>query len=429
MPEAGPIIFQRRGTPESWTLRVYRESGGYEGLRKAVTQMAPDDVVKAVSDAGLRGRGGAGFPTGRKWSFTPKDSPKPTYVVCNADEGEPGTFHDREIVEIDPHLLLEGIATTCYAVGATKGFVYLRGEMLHAYHRLTAALAEAREAGLVGERIFGSDFSVDIVIHRGAGGYICGEETALLESLEGYRGMPRSRPPFPAIAGLYASPTVLNNVQTLCNVGPIVLNGPEWFRQWGTEQSPGTMTFSVSGAVRRPGNVELPLGTPVRELIDACGGLTSRGIKAFVPGGSSTPMLTPDHLETPMSFEGIAEAGSLLGTGALVVIPEDFCIVQAVLRWMEFYEHESCGKCTPCREGTYWLARTLRRIEDGEGRERDLEVMPSANRNMVGKTLCALADGAGAPVSSSLKFFRQEYEEHIRGGGCPFRGATAKATV
>ena len=419
MPEVREVYFKRKGMPGSWTLRTYLETGGYEALRRAVAEMSPQDVHEMVNASGLRGRGGAGFPTGRKWSFSPKDTGKPTYVVVNADEGEPGTCHDRELMEVDPHLCLEGTALAAYAVGATKAFIYCRGELLTAYERLTAAIAEAREHGALGDSVFGSSFGLDVIVHRGAGGYICGEETALLESLEGYRGMPRSRPPFPAVAGLYGCPTVLNNVATLASVAPIVRNGPEWFRQWGTEESPGTALFSVSGAVRRPGNFEVPLGTTAREILEIAGGLTDRGLKAFCPGGSSTPLLTADHLDTKMSFEGVRDAGSILGTGAVVVIPQDYCIVRATLRWMEFYEHESCGKCTPCREGTYWLSRILRRIESGHGRPQDLATLERANENMAGKTLCALADGAAAPVFSSLQYFRHEYDAHIAGNGCP----------
>ena len=324
-------------------------------------------------------------------------------------------------MEVDPHSLLEGIAIASYAIGSRLSFIYLRGEMLLAKERLEQALSEAYAAGHLGQDVYGSGFGIDIVLHRGAGAYICGEETALLESLEGYRGMPRTRPPFPAVEGLYASPTVVNNVQTLAACGPIVRNGAEWFRQWGTEQSPGTMVFSVSGAVRRPGNYEIPLGTPVREVLEIAGGLTERGMKAFAPGGSSTPLLTKEHLDVPMDFESIAQAGSILGTGATIVLPEDMCIVRAVLRWMEFYEHESCGKCTPCREGTYWLTNILRRIEVGEGRMEDLALLESVTGRMVGKTLCVLADGAGAPLTSSLRYFRDEYVAHVTERRCPSR--------
>ncbi len=425
MPETPHVIFRRRDVPESWTLSAYLSHDGYAALRRAVTELSPDEVHGMVKDAGLRGRGGAGFPTGVKWGFTPKDSPKPKYVVANCDESEPGAFHDREMMEVDPHALLEGVALACYAVGARKGFIYCRGEFLEAYRRIDAAIREATEQGYLGERIFGSDFSCDIVVHRGAGGYICGEETALLESLEGRRGFPRPRPPFPAAEGLYASPTVVNNTQTLMAVPPIVLNGPDWFRQWGTERSPGTAVVSVSGAVRRPNNFEVPMGTPVRELLELAGGVDERGMKAFAPGGSSTPMLIEEHLDVGMDYESIQEAGSALGATAIIVVPGDACIVRTVWRWMRFYEHESCGKCTPCREGTYWLYRMLGRIEAGEGRELDLKLLDDVTNNMVGKTLCALADFAGGPVTSSMKYFRDEYEAHIREGGCPVERRSA----
>ena len=424
MPETPEVIFKRRHLPESWALRTFLDSGGYQALRKTVTEMSPQDVIDTVDASGLRGRGGAGFPTGRKWSFIPKDSPKPKYVVCNGDEGEPGAFHDREMMEVDPHSLLEGIAIACYAIGANTGYIYCRGEFRLAHTRVERAIREARDQGYLGERLFGSDFSCDIVLHRGAGGYICGEETALLESLEGYRGMPRSRPPFPAVEGLYASPTVVNNVQTLMAVGPILLNGPEWFRQWGTERSPGTAVVSVGGAVRRPNNFEVPMGTSVRELLELAGGVDERELKAFCPGGSSTPMLLEEHLDVGMDYESLVEVGSVLGATAIIVVPRTMCIVRAVWRWMRFYEHESCGKCTPCREGTYWLYRVLGRIEHGQGRAEDLRLLDAVTTSMGGKALCALADFAVGPVDSSLRHFRDEYEAHVTQGACPLNGAT-----
>jgi NADH-quinone oxidoreductase subunit F len=419
MPETPEIIFKRRGHPESFTLSRYVETEGYQGLRKAVTEMTPQEVIDVVDAAGLRGRGGAGFPTGRKWSFIPKDSPKPRYVVANCDEGEPGAWHDRELMEVDPHALLEGLAVASYAIGGRKTFIYCRGEFVHAYRRLTKAVEEARAAGYLGEGLFGTDFSCEIVVHRGAGGYICGEETALLESLEGYRGMPRSRPPFPAIEGLYACPTVVNNTQTLMNAGPIVANGAEWFRTWGTEKSPGTAVVSVSGAVRNPRNMEVPMGTTARECIELAGGVDDRGLKAFCPGGASTPMLLEEHLDTGMDYESLPEVGSVLGATSIIVVPKTACIVRTVARWMDFYEHESCGKCTPCREGTAWLSKMLWRIERGAGRRRDLDLLENVSNNMAGKTLCALADFAAGPVLSSLKWFFDEYEDHVKLGACP----------
>ncbi len=421
MPETSEVIFKRRGHPQSYSVEHYLDTEGYEGLRKAVTEMTPQEVIDAVDASGLRGRGGAGFPTGRKWSFIPKDSPKPRYVVANCDEGEPGAWHDREMMETDPHALLEGLAVASYAIGGKKAFIYCRGEFVLAHERLEQAIRDAYGRGFLGENIFDTDFSCDIVLHRGAGGYICGEETALLESLEGYRGMPRSRPPFPAVEGLYASPTVVNNTQTLMNAGPIVRNGVEWFRQWGTEKSPGTAVVSVSGAVRAPRNIEVPMGTTVRECIELAGGIDDRGMKAFCPGGSSTPMLIEEHLDTGMDYESLMAVGSVLGATAIIVIPKTMCIVRAVARWMIFYEHESCGKCTPCREGTSWLAQVLERIEEGHGTNRDLALLENVSKNMAGKTLCALADFAAGPVLSSLKYFFDEYEEHVRIGGCPMK--------
>jgi NADH-quinone oxidoreductase subunit F len=429
MPETPEIIFKRRRLDESWTLKTYLDTGGYQALRKAITEMSPQEVIDTVDASGLRGRGGAGFPTGRKWSFIPKDSPKERYVVCNGDEGEPGAWHDREMMEIDPHALLEGIAIACYAIGARTGFIYCRGEFRLAHARLEQAIADAKQGGFIGERVAGSDVAIDIVLHRGAGGYICGEETALLESLEGYRGMPRARPPFPAVEGLYASPTVVNNVQTLMAVPPIIVNGTEWFRQWGTEKSPGTAVVSVSGAVRAPNNFEVPMGTTVREILELAGGVDDRGMKAFAPGGSSTPMLVDEHLDMGMDYESVAAAGSALGATAIIVVPSDACIVRTVWRWMRFYEHESCGKCTPCREGTYWLYRLLGRLEHGQGGPQDLKVLETATQNMMGKSLCALADFAAGPVISSLKYFRDEYEAHVSGGGCPLERTPASASA
>ena len=420
MPDEPNVIFRRRGHPQGYTLDHYLETDGYEGLRKAVTEMTPQEVIDVVDASGLRGRGGAGFPTGRKWSFIPKDSPKARYVVANCDEGEPGAYHDREMMETDPHALLEGLAIASYAIGGAKAFIYCRGEFVLAHERLERAIRDAYSRGFLGENIFDSDFSCDIVLHRGAGGYICGEETSLLESLEGYRGMPRARPPFPAIEGLYASPTVVNNTQTLMNAGPIIRNGVDWFRQWGSERSPGTAVVSVSGAVNAPRNIEVPMGTTVRECIELAGGIDERGMKAFCPGGSSTPMLIEEHLDTGMDYESLPAAGSVLGATAIIVVPKTACIVRTVARWMRFYEHESCGKCTPCREGTYWLGEVLRRIERGEGHARDLRLLQSVSDNMTGRALCALADFSTGPVYSSLKYFRDEYEQHIVDGACPY---------
>ena len=411
----------RWGVDGSEMIDVYLEHGGYESLRKALA-MAPDDLTEEVKASGLRGRGGAGFPTGVKWSFIPKDTGKPIYLACNADEGEPGTFKDRELMERDPHQLIEGIAIASYAVGCHQAFIYMRGEFLEPARRVERAIAEAYDRGFLGKGIAGSSgFDLDVVMHRGAGSYECGEETALLESLEGYRGQPRLRPPFPAVAGLYGSPTVINNVETLSTVPHVIRMGAEGFSRIGTEKSTGTKIFSVSGKVERPGNYEAPMGTPARVIIDELAGGVRGGkaLKAWVPGGSSTPFLTPDHLDTPMDFESISEQKSLLGTGAVVVLDEDDCIVDAVLRWTQFYAHESCGKCTPCREGTWWMTKVLYRMEHGGGRLDDVEIMLDVGDNILFKSLCALGDGAVSPIESSIRHFREEYVEHVKAGGCP----------
>jgi NADH-quinone oxidoreductase subunit F len=427
-----PVLTARWEKKGADTIDGYVKAGGYRALRKAV-KMKPAEVIEEIKASGLRGRGGAGFPTGLKWSFIPKDTGKPVYVVCNADEGEPGTFKDRELMERDPHQLIEGIAITSYAVGCHTAFIYMRGEFLEPARKVERAIREAYEKGFLGEGIARSKFDLDIVLHRGAGSYECGEETALLDSLEGKRGQPRLRPPFPAVEGLYRSPTVVNNVETLATVPHIVERGAEWFSKIGPEKSTGTKIFCVSGKVERPGNYEAPMGTPARVIIDELGGGVRDGkaLKAWVPGGSSTPFLTADHLDTPMDFESIQAAGSLLGTGAVVVLDEDDCVVDAVLRWTQFYAHESCGKCTPCREGTWWLTKILYRFEHGGGRLEDIDVMYDVGDNMLFKNFCALGDGAVSPIHSSIKYFRNEYEEHVKAGGCPYeeRPMMAAATA
>ena len=421
MAEFERVLTARWGTEGADTIDGYLETGGYEGLRAALA-MSPQDVIEVVKASGLRGRGGAGFPTGMKWDFIPKGGDAPVYVVCNADEGEPGTFKDRELLERDPHQLIEGIAITSYAVGCRTAFIYCRGEFLYPSLQLKRALGEAYEKGYLGTDIFGKGFDLDIVLHRGAGSYECGEETALLESLEGKRGQPRLRPPFPAVQGLYASPTVVNNVETLSTVPHILQKGADWFAGIGPEKSTGTKIFSVSGKVERPGNYEVPMGTPARVLVEELGGGIPGGkqLKAWTPGGSSTPFLTPEHIDTPMDFESIVAVGSMLGTGALMVLDETDCVVDAALRFTEFYAHESCGKCTPCREGTWWMTKILHRIESGRGRLDDLDTLRDVGDNMLFKNFCALGDGAVMPIESSLKYFRDEYVEHVSGQGCPF---------
>ncbi|MCA1832604.1 MAG: NADH-quinone oxidoreductase subunit NuoF [Actinomycetota bacterium] len=420
MTEQTPVVTGRFGAESSDTYDGYTRTGGYEGLRAAL-EMSPDQIIDMVKAAGLRGRGGAGFPTGVKWGFIPRER-KPTYLVCNADEGEPGTFKDRELMERDPHQLIEGIAIASYAIEAAQAYIYCRGEFAFAGRQLERAIAEAYDQGILGKRVAGSDYSLDVILHRGAGAYICGEETALLESLEGKRGQPRLRPPFPATNGLYDQPTVVNNVETLSTVPHIIKNGADWFKQWGTEKSPGTKMFCVSGDVERPGNYEGPLGMPVREVIDGFAGGVKGGkkLKAFTPGGSSTPLLTAAHLDAGMDFESIAAAGSLLGTGAIIVLAEDACMVRATYRFMKFYEHESCGKCTPCREGCFWLSQVLHRIENGSGRSEDMKLLTDVSNNIFGRSFCAFGDGAVSPVLSSVKYFADEYTEHIAKKGCPF---------
>jgi len=412
------------------SLDRYLETGGYAGLRKALA-MQPGEVIETVKESGLRGRGGAGFPTGTKWSFVPQDTGKPTYVVVNFDESEPGTSNNRELVEHDPHQLIEGAAIAAYAVGCHTVFIYCRGEFLYPGAVLTHALREAYEGGILGSGIAGSDYHLDMVMHRGAGAYICGEETAQLESLEGFRGQPRLRPPFPAIEGLYASPTVINNVETLSNVPHIIDKGSKWFTSIGTEKSPGTKMFTVSGKVERPGNFEAPMGTTARVLIEELAGgvLDGKALKAWTPGGSSTPLLTDAHIDLPMDFEDVMDAGSLLGTAALMIMDERDCVVDATLRMSKFYAHESCGKCTTCREGSWWITRILERIENGAGRDEDLDLLDSVAGNQLFKGFCALVDGAVSPVASSLQYFRDEYAEHVRLGGCPFRVAAVPAEV
>jgi NADH-quinone oxidoreductase subunit F len=414
-------LTKRWTEPEPWTLATYERTDGYAALRKALA-MEPDAIIQMVKDSGLRGRGGAGFPTGMKWGFIPQGDGKEHYVVVNADEGEPGTCKDAPLMMADPHSLVEGIVIASYAIRCNHAFIYLRGELVQAGRRLERAIAEAYAKGYLGKNIMGTGFDCELTLHRGAGAYICGEETALLDSLEGYRGQPRLRPPFPAIHGLYGAPTVVNNVETIASVPFIVLNGVDWFRQWGTEKSPGPKIFSLSGHVNKPGNYEVPLGTTARELIyDIGGGIPGgRELKAWTPGGSSTPMLTGEHLDTPMDFEGVGTAGSLLGTAAVMVMDDSVCMVKTVLRLTEFYAHESCGKCTPCREGTYWMVQVLERLERGEGTEADLKTLLDTCDNIFGRSFCALGDGATSPVVSSIKYFRDEYLQHVEMAACPF---------
>ncbi|QIX28119.1 NADH-quinone oxidoreductase subunit NuoF [Nocardioides sp. JQ2195] len=415
-----PVLTDNWGTDRSWTLEAYTAQGGYAALPKAL-RMKQDDVVTAVKDSGLRGRGGAGFPTGMKWGFIPQDNPNPKYLVVNADESEPGTCKDIPLMMASPHTLVEGVIISSYAIRANTAFIYVRGEVLHVVRRLQNAVREAYEAGHLGKDIHGSGYDLDLVVHAGAGAYICGEETALLDSLEGRRGQPRLRPPFPAVAGLYASPTVINNVESIASVPSIIDRGADWFSSMGTEKSKGYVIYSLSGHVKRPGQYEAPLGITLRELIDLGGGMREgHTLKFWTPGGSSTPLLTPEHLDMPLDYEAVGAAGSMLGTRALQIFDETTCVVRAVLRWTEFYKHESCGKCTPCREGTYWMTQVLTRLEQGNGTEEDLDVLLDQCDNILGRAFCALGDGATSPISSSIEHFRDEYLAHLTHGGCPF---------
>lgn len=406
-----------------WTMGTYLRHNGYQGLRKALS-MEPDAVIATVKDSGLRGRGGAGFPTGTKWSFIPQDphgaGAKPKYLVVNADESEPGTCKDIPLMLTTPHFLVEGAIIAAYAIRARHAFIYVRGEVVPVLQRLQNAVAEAYKNGYLGTNILGSGFDLDLIVHAGAGAYICGEETALLDSLEGRRGQPRLRPPFPAVAGLYACPTVVNNVESIASVPPILVNGVDWFKSMGSEKSPGFTLYSLSGHVRKPGQYEAPLGITLRELLDYAGGIRDgHQLKFWTPGGSSTPLLTAEHLDVPLDYEGMASVGSMLGTKALQIFDETTCVVRAVRRWTQFYAHESCGKCTPCREGTYWLSQIYERLETGRAQQGDLDKLLDIADAIFGKSFCALGDGAASPIVSSLKHFRAEYEQHLT-GSCPF---------
>jgi NADH-quinone oxidoreductase subunit F len=415
-----PVLSATWDQDRSWTLATYEQLGGYTALGNAL-RMEPADLVTAVKDSGLRGRGGAGFPTGLKWSFLPKPDGGPRYLVVNADEAEPGTCKDIPLMMASPHLLIEGIAITSFAIGCNHAFIYLRGEVVHVYRRLLQAVEEARAKGYLGQNVLGTDFDLEITVHTGAGAYLCGEETALLDSLEGRRGQPRLKPPFPAVAGLYARPTVVNNVESIASVPSIVNNGADWFSSLGTEKSTGFGLFSLSGHVTRPGQYEAPLGVTLRELLELAGGIRDgHELKFWTPGGSSTPLFTAEHLDVPLDFEAVGAAGSMLGTRALQIFDETTCVVRAVLRWTEFYAHESCGKCTPCREGTYWMKLALRRLEAGQGTETDLETLLDTCDNILGRAFCALGDGATSPVTSSIQYFREEYIRHVTEGSCPF---------
>ncbi|MBU3642551.1 MAG: NADH-quinone oxidoreductase subunit NuoF [Candidatus Nanopelagicaceae bacterium] len=415
-----PVLSAHWDESDSYTIDGYKRHGGYEAAKKALA-MDADAVIQLVKDSGLRGRGGAGFPTGMKWGFIPQNDGKEHYLVVNADESEPGTCKDMPLLMANPHVLIEGMIIASYAIRAKHAFVYLRGEVAHVARRVNAAIADAYKAGFLGKNIFGTGVDLELTLHIGAGAYICGEETALLDSLEGFRGQPRLRPPFPAIAGLYARPTVVNNVESIASVPAIVANGADWYQQFGTEKSKGMTLYSLSGHVTNPGQFEAPLGITLRQLLDMSGGIRAgHKLKFWTPGGSSTPMFTDEHLDVPLDYEGVGAAGSMLGTKALQIFDETTCVVRAVLRWVEFYKHESCGKCTPCREGTWWLVQAMKDMETGKATEADLDKLLDLCDNIMGRSFCALADGAVSPVASSIKYFRDEYIAHITNKGCPF---------
>ncbi|MEX0843298.1 MAG: NADH-quinone oxidoreductase subunit NuoF [Gemmatimonadota bacterium] len=413
-----PVLSRGWGDPASRTVEGWRALGGYRALEKAL-QGSREDVIEVVKASGLRGRGGAGFPTGVKWSFMPKEKKGPHYLLCNADESEPGTFKDRELLRWTPHQVIEGCLIGAYAMQAEHVYIYCRGEFFETNQILGKAVEEAYEKGLVGKDILGTGVDIDVTVHVGAGAYICGEETALMNSLEGRRGLPRIKPPFPAASGLFGKPTTINNVETLSAVPHIVERGGDWYREYGTEKSPGTKLFCVSGHVVRPGNYELPLGFPLKDLIyEVCGGLRpGRELKAVIPGGSSVPFLTAEECDTcTLDYEGVVEAGSMLGCASVMVMDDSTNIVKQVRRTVDFFAHESCGQCTPCREGTTWLARILRRIEEGRGMEEDLDTLLDLGDQMTGTTICVLSDSAATPVISSIQKFKDDYLALIRRG-------------
>ncbi len=414
------ILFKYIDDPLQVNIDTYMSHGGYKAWEKVLKSMKPAEVIDEMKKSGLRGRGGAGFPAGMKWSFIPKDSPKPRYLVCNADESEPGTCKDRVLMEHDPHAVVEGMAIAAYAIGSHQAFCYVRGEFAYPAAMMEKAIDEAYSKGILGKNIFKSGYDLEMVVHTGGGAYICGEETALLNSLEGERGMSRIRPPFPAIEGLYGCPTVVNNVETLAVVPQVINMGAEWYAAIGTEKSKGTKIFSLSGHIKRPGNYELELGTKLSYLMNDLGGgmLDGHKLKAIIPGGSSTPFLLPNQIDTPLDYESLAAAGSMLGSGAVIVIDERTCMVWVIERLIHFYKHESCGKCTPCREGTGWLEQLIGRIEAGEGQQGDLEKIDSICDNILGRTICPLGDAAVMPIQSALKLFRDEFQYHIDNKKC-----------
>lgn len=417
------VIFEHVDTKNAdcWKIESYIKNGGYKALTKIVTDKIPQDqIIAEVKASGLRGRGGAGFPTGLKWSFMPRAIAGQKYIVCNSDEGEPGTFKDKDIMEFNPHSLIEGMIIAGYSIGASVGYNYIHGEIFEVYERFEEALDEARKAGFLGQNILGSDFAFELYAHHGYGAYICGEETALLDSLEGKKGQPRFKPPFPASFGLYGKPTTINNTESLASIPYILRDGGQTFQDKGIPNNGGTKLFSISGHVKRPGNYEIPLGTPFAKLLEMAGGMKDGStLKAVIPGGSSAPLLPGAvMMDCTMDYDSIAKAGSMLGSGAVIVMDHKVCMVKALERLAYFYHEESCGQCTPCREGTGWLYEIIHRIEHGEGRDGDLELLDSIGNNMAGRTICALADAAVFPVRSFIQHFREEFEYHIKHKKC-----------
>jgi NADH-quinone oxidoreductase subunit F len=418
---ANEVCFKNLHLDKPWTLETYQSAGGYEVLKKILTEKtSPEDIIGELKASALRGRGGAGFPTGLKWSFMPRNTPGQKYIVCNSDEGEPGTCKDRDILRFNPHALVEGMAIAGYTIGATAGYNYIRGEFWEPYERFQQAIDDAYAAGLLGKNILGSGVDFDLNVHLGGGAYICGEETALLESIEGKKGQPRFKPPFPASFGLYGRPTTINNTETLSSVPSILKNGGEWFLNIGKPNNGGSKIYSVSGHVNKPGNYEVPMGTPFAELLEMAGGVRDgHKLKAVIPGGSSTPVLTGDEMmEVTMDYDSIAKAGSMLGAGSVIVMDETTCMVKALARMSHFYYEESCGQCTPCREGTGWLARVIHRIEHGQGKQEDLDLLLNVANKIQGRTICALGDAAAMPVTSFVKKFRDEFQYHIDHKAC-----------
>jgi NADH-quinone oxidoreductase subunit F len=425
-PAETPVISRRFGIRNSHKIDVYLQNDGYKALEKALKEMTPESIIDEVKKSGLRGRGGAGFPTGMKWSFVPKDSPKPKYVICNADESEPGTCKDRPLMEMDPHQMIEGITIAGRAIGSHLGFIYIRGEYRYVLDIVEAALAEAYSRGYLGKNILGSGFDFDMVAHTGAGAYECGEESALMESLEGKRGYPRIKPPFPAVVGLYGCPTIINNVETLSSVPAILLEGGEKYAARGTPKNGGTRLLCVSGHVGKPGIYEIPLGMNMKKFIyEMAGGIPNgKKLKAVIPGGSSCPILSGNEIDIAMDYDSVAKAGSMLGSGGMVVMDEDTCMVDMARRIMHFYAHESCGWCIPCREGTIWLQKMLDRFHAGLGRAEDIDVVADLAKNMLGRTFCPLGDAAALPTISIVQKWRNEFEQHLT-GRCPFETAEA----